>query len=273
MTKSSLFKKAGNSLASKELEFVSRFWVSEEVQMEYSKSFYFGIEESEIITSMIGNNYDYYVKYRNNNLRRIDNFVSIVNRYVKGKSRILDIGCGLGQIGYRLQNCGHDVLGIDNNLQNISMGKIILSQLGSSMTLYHGDALQNDLPSHAYDVILCCDVIEHIPEQKKLLSNIMRMLRPDGIAFIGTDNKRRIQLGVFGRRILCMASLKNPFAWKHAWADMDGGHCALISENELLGKASSVGFHHCKIKYYGDIGMIHLCARILSPKFVFIGKK
>lgn len=271
MMKNSLFEKAGNPVAGRELEFVSRFWVTEEVQMEYSKSFYFGIEESGKIIDLIGDDYDYYVKYGNGNLKRIDKFVSVVNSYVKEKSRILDIGCGLGQIGHRLQKRGHDVAGIDNNLQNISMGKGILYQLGSRMMLYHGDALQKDFPDNSYDVVLCCDVIEHIPDQQKFLSNILRMLCPGGIVFIGTDNKRRVQLGVWGRRMLCVVCLKNPFEWKHAWADMDGGHCALISANELLKKALSVGFHDGRIKYYD--GFIPLCGSIWSPKFVFIGGK
>jgi len=35
---------SGNPLASKELDFVSRFWGSEEIETQFSKSFYFGVE-------------------------------------------------------------------------------------------------------------------------------------------------------------------------------------------------------------------------------------
>ncbi len=225
-----IFEKAGNPLACRELEFVSRFWEPEETQIEFSKSFYFGVEESADIINLIGKDYDYYVKYRNMNLKRIDNFATEIRNCITRKSRVLDLGCGLGQIGYRLQQMGHDVTGIDYNSKNVSMGQKILSELGSKMTLQLGDALGNEFHDQSFDVIVSCDVIEHIPHQELFLNNIYRMLSPGGTAFIGTDNELRVRLGVWVRRMFCLFFLKNPFKWKHAWADMEGGHCALISK-------------------------------------------
>jgi len=264
------FEKAGNPLASKELEFVSRFWEPECTQVDFSKSFYFGVEESPDIINLIGSDYDYYVEYRNGNLKRIDDFVAEIRNYITPKSRILDLGCGLGQVGYRLQKLGHDVTGIDNNLKNVSMGQNILAQLGSKMKLQLGDALRNEFNEHFFDVIVSCDVIEHIQDQELFLSNIYRMLSPGGIAFIGTDNELRVRLGVFARRLLSIFCLKNPFKWKHAWADMDGGHCALITPSRLYHQSKKAGFINCRIKFYE--GIFPFGKAILSTKYIFIGE-
>lgn len=42
----------------------------------------------------------------------------------------------------------------------------------------------NDLPSDAYDAILCFHVLEHIPDDAAAMATLIRLLRPGGTAFV-----------------------------------------------------------------------------------------
>ena len=39
--------------------------------------------------------------------------LSIINKYLKGTKKVLDIGCGAGTLDFYLANKGHNVTGID----------------------------------------------------------------------------------------------------------------------------------------------------------------
>lgn len=244
-----LAEKAGNPLAVKELEFVSRFWETEDLEIEFSKSFYFGISESQRILDLIGNDWCFYLKYRNKNLERLNSFIDLIKTHIPPESKILDLGCGLGQVGYRLCQPGNIVTGIDCNTKSLRMGRQILKDLGCEMQLIERNAIDANDDTQPFDFIVSCDVIEHIPQQDLFLSNIFKLLKPGGAFFISTDNMLRVKIGVLARRLICLFQLKNPMSWKHAWSDMEGGHAALITPARLCQLSKTTGFINNKVLF------------------------
>jgi 2-polyprenyl-3-methyl-5-hydroxy-6-metoxy-1,4-benzoquinol methylase len=103
-------------------------------------------------------------------------------------SRILDVGCGVGQFLYYCQKAGfRNLEGIDMNEGQLQCARQMLpdAHLQLAMTTDY-------LPSRpkSYDVIVMNDVIEHIPRQvlNTVLVEIRDALKPGGFFLIKTPN-------------------------------------------------------------------------------------
>jgi len=51
------------------------------------------------------------------------------------------------------------------------------------------DIQEIDLPNSSFDIILCYHVLEHIPDDRKAMGELYRILRPDGICYLQTPFK------------------------------------------------------------------------------------
>jgi len=56
------------------------------------------------------------------------------------------------------------------------------------MKTYEVDACDTGFFADSFDIVICREVIEHVPDDKALLSEIWRVLKPGGILFITTPN-------------------------------------------------------------------------------------
>lgn len=104
--------------------------------------------------------------------------VRMVQPYVRTFSRVVDLGCGDGALLSRL---GGSRTGVDISAVRLSRA----SAPGARLVV--GDVATWGEPEAA-DVVLCTEVIEHLPEPERLLANICRILTPDGVALVGTLN-------------------------------------------------------------------------------------
>lgn len=93
-----------------------------------------------------------------------------------GFQKILDVGCGDGQIARALAAQGSDVLGIDPTEMHIAIARERAGgpryELGSALKLPVDDASQ--------DAVVACLVFEHIDEVDKALAEVSRVLKPGG---------------------------------------------------------------------------------------------
>ena len=92
-----------------------------------------------------------------------------------GKS-VLDIGCGRGGYSLEFLKEGADVTSLDitrENFQNIHGAKFVMA-----------DASKLPFKSMSFDIVFCSSIIEHLKEPKKLLVEIKRVLRKDGICYL-----------------------------------------------------------------------------------------
>ncbi|MEO0258474.1 MAG: class I SAM-dependent methyltransferase [candidate division WOR-3 bacterium] len=92
-------------------------------------------------------------------------------------ARILDAGCGEGVLVEEYAKKGYRIEGIDLNYESqyVRRGNIL------NMNLY---------VDNSFDVVLLLDVFEHLAfvEQPKVLSEIRRILRPDGVLIASIPN-------------------------------------------------------------------------------------
>ncbi|MDJ0867661.1 MAG: methyltransferase domain-containing protein [Myxococcota bacterium] len=108
---------------------------------------------------------------------------SIVNEMAGSGGRRLDIGCGSS----RIIQSRPDSVGID-----IERAKLRFLRRTNPLLVR---ASTYDLPiaDESFDVVVHSQVIEHIPYDRKIFTEINRVLRPGGTLVIGTPDYGRVQ--------------------------------------------------------------------------------
>ncbi len=101
----------------------------------------------------------------------------------------LDIGCGGGFLCEELARVGFSVTGIDPSEQSIQIATnhSNISGLQINYIIGTGEALPYD--NSSIDFVFCCDVLEHVRDLPKVISEISRVLKPGGLFFYDTINR------------------------------------------------------------------------------------
>jgi len=128
--------------------------------------------------------------YKNKLLVRISNImpdaytsqvIKIAKNNITKDSTLVDIGCGDGKTLQRLSKNTKLLIGIDKHIEEHNDGNIIfkVSNLENPINLEDNFA----------DLVVCTEVLEHIKNDKRLFSEIVRITKPKGIIIISTPNK------------------------------------------------------------------------------------
>ncbi|WJW69659.1 methyltransferase domain-containing protein [Candidatus Chlorohelix allophototropha] len=107
---------------------------------------------------------------------------------LRGK-KILDLGCGMGGFSTALALEGARVQPYDYNRAYCRITRLrgMRYKLNFSPVNGAGEALP--FPNAHFDHIVCLDVLEHVQNPEKLLSEISRCLKPGGVCFITAINR------------------------------------------------------------------------------------
>lgn len=105
--------------------------------------------------------------------------------------KILDIGCGNARDIVHILEKGAQVIGVDISEGMVFEAQQELAKLGfGDVLLKVGDATRLDFSDGEFDKVLCSEVIEHIPEADKALSEMWRVLKPGGLLVLSTPNPK-----------------------------------------------------------------------------------
>ena len=105
--------------------------------------------------------------------------------------RILEIACGRGGFAQLLAAQGADVVGADFSLAalHITQQRITAQERGAvSVSLAQADAQAMPFSDAAFDVIISCETIEHLPHPRAALLEMARVCRPGGLLYLTTPN-------------------------------------------------------------------------------------
>lgn len=105
-----------------------------------------------------------------------------VHRAGRPAPKVLDVGCGRGELLRSLNTSSAELHGCDwlpelPDAQGIIYSNVDLNRSGLSV-----------YDDHSFDIVLCSDVIEHIESPAMLLREISRVLRSDGTAIVSFPN-------------------------------------------------------------------------------------
>jgi 2-polyprenyl-6-hydroxyphenyl methylase/3-demethylubiquinone-9 3-methyltransferase len=126
------------------------------------------------------------------------------------KTTVLEVGCGGGILSEEFSKMGYIMTGIDPAGKSLSTAISHAKQNKLSINYLLGSGEDLPFPAASFDVVLCCDVLEHVKDLPKVISEISRVLKPGGIFIYDTFNR------TFFSRISTIKILQE---WKR-WAIM-----------------------------------------------------
>jgi 2-polyprenyl-6-hydroxyphenyl methylase / 3-demethylubiquinone-9 3-methyltransferase len=103
--------------------------------------------------------------------------------------RVLDIGCGGGFLAEEFAALGCQVTGVDPSAASIGTARAHAAGRGLRIDYRVGTGEQLPAPDAAFDVACCCDVLEHVPDVDRVISETARVLKPGGLYLFDTINR------------------------------------------------------------------------------------
>ena len=102
---------------------------------------------------------------------------------------ILDIGCGGGLVSEPLARLGGRVTAIDPAPENIAAARA--HAVGSDLAIDYRAIRAEDLVAEAatFDVVVCLEVVEHVPDVAAFLQVVGQLVRPGGLLILSTLNR------------------------------------------------------------------------------------
>lgn len=143
--------------------------------------------------------YDYYAQLTDEDLAErhsVENrarqqaLLQKLSTYTTGR-KLLDVGCGDGQLLQTAADAGWDGVGID--LSEAAVDLCRRRRLDVSNT----DFFDRALDTRRFDVIVMSELVEHVPAPQRFLSRAESLLEPGGVLYLTTPN-----FGSLARRML-----------------------------------------------------------------------
>jgi SAM-dependent methyltransferase len=160
---------------------------------------------------------------------RLAEITSEFSRY-RQTNRLLDIGCGAGNLLLAARKNGWDGQGLDVSPNAVKH----VRELG--FEVFQGELREAQFPSQHFDVITAAELLEHLPEPRLLLEEVARLLRPGGLFWTTTPHARGLSGRVLGLK------------WRCIWPPE---HLQLFSAGGLKSLLLDVGFRDIRIKTTG----------------------
>jgi 2-polyprenyl-3-methyl-5-hydroxy-6-metoxy-1,4-benzoquinol methylase len=102
--------------------------------------------------------------------------------------RMLDVGSGWGELVVASYARGADVAGVEPDPAEVSISGLLLKSYGLPVTMRQGVGEELPFPDGHFDLVTCQQVLEHVTDVERVVSEIVRVTSPTGYIFISTPN-------------------------------------------------------------------------------------
>ncbi len=96
--------------------------------------------------------------------------------------RLLDVGCGVGQVLRRWKNSGSDAWGVEVSLPSVSRAQ------EAGLNCRHYDGTRLPFPDAHFDGAGALNVLEHVEQPEEFISELARVVKPSGRLVISSPN-------------------------------------------------------------------------------------
>ncbi len=104
--------------------------------------------------------------------------------------RVLDMGCGGGLLAEAMARAGAQVEGIDASPRAIAVARAHAEREGLAVRYEVAEPVAfAEGCAGAYDLVVCMEVLEHVPDPAAVVRAAARMLKPDGVFVFSTINR------------------------------------------------------------------------------------
>lgn len=139
------------------------------------------------------------MKFLYSHKEAVDAVLKKISFTCRNLKKFCDLGCGSGHRTSLFNENGRTVVGLDYNDFRLPQYKNFIFK--------KEDIFNNSLKPDSFDIILNFDVIEHLVNPEKLLKEIHKILKKDGICVLSTPNKYRF----FGALLIFFGLRKFPY--------------------------------------------------------------
>jgi SAM-dependent methyltransferase len=105
-----------------------------------------------------------------------EQILPLVDVHLAGACRVLDVGCGEGQLARRVVALGATVVGVDGSWAQLSEAR----RRAGGPDYVRGSASCLPVASAAFDAVMACLVLEHVEPFEPAIDEITRVLEPGG---------------------------------------------------------------------------------------------
>lgn len=119
--------------------------------------------------------------------------VDVLCRHVKPPARVVDVGCGSGSLSRRLVARGFRLCSFDYSRDFLTrLSSAVPRDVVPRFSLLSGSAQDIPLRDGCADAVVCGEVLEHLPDDHRAVSEIFRVLAPGGRALVTVPAFQRL---------------------------------------------------------------------------------
>ncbi len=162
---------------------------------------------------------------------------SILN--IQPGERVLDVGCGTGRHACEIfRTLGADVMGVDLNMEDLHTAACTLHLMDDinhgSWMISRADATKLPFKDCSFDTIICSEVLEHIPDNRAAIAELVRVLKPGKDLVVSVPR--------FLPERIC-------WALSSKYHNEPGGHIRIYRKRELVSLLENAGTKCWSIRY------------------------
>lgn len=126
-------------------------------------------------------------------------FTENILSHLSKKGKVLDAGCGDGYLSYLLANRGLEVVGVDISLFRAKFAHEQCA--GADFAVADGRYLP--FRSEYFDSVVCCEVLEHVPDYSFIVDEMYRVTKKNGKLLATVPNKMHEHVNSFDQQRIC----------------------------------------------------------------------
>lgn len=116
-------------------------------------------------------------------------FAQLLDRAIPGDARVVEVGCGTGQMSLFLSTADRVVVGADLTRASLALGAAAAQRFGlDKVRFVETDLRRPGLREGAFDVVYSSGVLHHTPDPRASFASLARLARPGGIVVLGLYN-------------------------------------------------------------------------------------
>lgn len=116
-------------------------------------------------------------------------FARLLDRAMPGDARILEMGCGTGQMSLYLAHGDRIVIGADLTRASLLLGAEAARRFKLDRAQFvETDLLRPGLRAGAFDVVYSSGVLHHTPDPRASFARLAKLARPGGMIVLGLYN-------------------------------------------------------------------------------------
>jgi SAM-dependent methyltransferase len=106
-----------------------------------------------------------------------EQILPLIEQFLHGARRVLEVGCGEGQVSRRIASTSAEVVGIDPTAAQIR----VAHERGGRAQFIRARSEQIPSPTASFDAVVLCLAIEHVDPFEPAIDEVARVLAPGGL--------------------------------------------------------------------------------------------